>query len=141
MGRKSEYIRITLKKYNNKFWQYKMSHYPESKEKLIRSLMVLFWDKTCFTKEEIDRRLHSFVPDEIRRDPTCDVDHLRLGIVELGLFERDGTGATYKFNSGAILARENIKSMLGEHYPVERVKNLAQMKKKMKKIASSHGIG
>lgn len=63
------------------------------------------------------------------------LDHIRVGLVELGLLPRDPRGGKYRIDMDEFVSKSNICGIFGAAYPVERIKDPMQLAKKIVMLA------
>jgi hypothetical protein len=114
--------------------------YRSQKERVIRMVSQLFAAGGDLTAADIERTIRTKVSEQILHDPTMAADHLRVALVELGLLTRTNDGVTYHFNRDAVLSPHNIRRLFGAQYPVERIRSMSHLLKKMAKAAEESGI-
>jgi hypothetical protein len=108
--------------------------YPKYKERVVRIASQFFTTSEEFAPSEVERILRTRLREEVFGEPTMAADHLRVALVELQLLSRSDDGSTYRFNREVFMSPENIRGALGPHYPVERIKSLDHLLKKLSQV-------
>lgn len=114
--------------------------YRNRKERVVRIASQLFVDRQGMSASDVDRIIRAKLCPEILGDPTMAPDHIRVALVEYGLLTRTSDSREYSFNRESFLSPENVRGVLGSHYPVERITGLSHLLKKMAAAAKRRQI-
>ena len=115
-------------------------HYSSHKERVIRISSYLFVRRGGLTAGRVEFILREGLNDRIFNDPTMTPDHLRIGLVEFGLLERDQDGSVYRIDMNEFISASNISGIFGSDYPAERIKSPNQLIKRIIKFATQKEI-
>ena len=115
-------------------------HYSAYKERIIRIASHLFVRRGGLTEARVEFILRDCLNDEIMTDPSMSADHIRIGLVEFGLLDRDADGGRYRIDMDEFISESNICGIFGPEYPAERIKSAKQLVKKIVKYATSNKI-
>ena len=114
-------------------------HYSTHKERVIRIASHLFVRRGGISEARVESILRDGLNEAIMNDPTMTADHIRIGLVEFGLLERDANGGAYRIDLGEFTSEANICGIFGSEYPAERIKGAKQLVKKIVKFGSANG--
>ena len=102
-------------------------HYSSHKERVIRISSYLFVRTGGLTATRVESILRTGLNDSVFNDPTMTVDHIRIGLVEFGLLERNDDGSRYRIDMNEFMSESNIRGILGSDYPAARIKSSKQL--------------
>ena len=115
-------------------------HYSSRKERIIRIASHFFIRRGGLSETRVDAILRESMNDAVLNDPTMAVDHIRVGLVELGLLHRDADGGTYRIDMDEFISESNVCGIFGPDYPAGRIKNAEHLIKKIVKYATSNEL-
>ena len=115
-------------------------HYPASKERLIRIASHLFVRYGGISESRVDTLIRNAFSPEIIDDPTLASDHIRIGLVELGLLSRNAGTQRYSINLERFLSPDNIRILLGDDFPIQNIKSANHLAKKIRTRAIRDGV-
>ena len=115
-------------------------HYSAHKETVIRIASHLFVRRGGLSEARVESILRDGLNDAVMNDPTMTADHIRIGLVEFGLLDRDANGGAYRIDMAEFVSESNICGIFGLEYPAERIKGAKQLVKKIVKFGSAKGI-